>query len=223
MAISRSTWGKRNSGRSALPPSLSPAPEGPLSPSSQTHLHQHRLRQLLPVHDLDGHLLACDAVDPEFNQTWGNGTENVGSIPSAVSSPLAPKPRLANLLPPSSPPGLFHGGLNHPDLNSWGLTAAIAARHNSLSTPCCPILSLLVAIHLSASPYLHSHPGLSVLPVCPSSSPLHTVLPCWVSIVLCPPVYLLQTNLSLSQPITSLSSLPFNLLETPCLPRNIIL
>lgn len=61
--------GKRNGGRSALPPSLSPAPKGPLSPNAQTHLHQHRLRQLLPVHDLDGHLLARDAVDPEFNQT----------------------------------------------------------------------------------------------------------------------------------------------------------
>lgn len=39
--------------------------------SSHTHLHQHRFRQLLPVHDLDGHLLARDAVDPEFNQSWG--------------------------------------------------------------------------------------------------------------------------------------------------------
>lgn len=91
----------------------------------------------------------------------------MGGTLSAVSSPLAPERPLVNLLPPSSPPGLVYGDPNHPDLNSWGLTAAIPARHNSLSTPCCPILSLLVAIHLPASPLLHSHPGLSVLPVCP--------------------------------------------------------
>lgn len=52
-----------------------PAPLAHVPPethvSARTHLHQHRFRQLLPVHDLDGDLLARDAVDAKLNQPCG--------------------------------------------------------------------------------------------------------------------------------------------------------
>lgn len=95
--------------RSAWPPSLPPArsPRGSLLPWSTAHLHQHRLGQLLPVHDLDGDLLARDAVDPKFNQTWGSGIQNVGCVARSFSLLLSPKqpPSPDTPSPPPFPAG----------------------------------------------------------------------------------------------------------------------
>lgn len=48
-------------------PAHAPAPQARLP----AHLHQHRLAELLPVDDFDGHLLAGDAVNPQLHEACG--------------------------------------------------------------------------------------------------------------------------------------------------------
>lgn len=187
-----------------MAPSL---PQPPGCPT--THLHQHGLRQLLPVHNLDGNLLAGDAVDPEFNQPWGSRLK-CGVLSAALEGPFS------TLFPPP-PCRLSSSGLNCPDLNSQGSqrpcpqsTALPLPGPNSAPSD-CPLIHSLSPLPdcppslspLPASPRLPPQPCPSGMPACvdPPVSSFSTV-----SIVLFPR----ETSLLLS-PFAPLSSLPISL------------
>lgn len=61
------------------------------APARPPHLHQYRLAELLPVDDLDGHLLARDTVDPQLHQAWGDSRpQTPSSRATARTLPLGP-------------------------------------------------------------------------------------------------------------------------------------
>lgn len=61
------------------------------APACPPHLHQYRLAELLPVDDLDGHLLARDTVDPQLHQAWRDSRPQTPSGRAAARTlPLGP-------------------------------------------------------------------------------------------------------------------------------------
>lgn len=74
------------------------------SPAPSAHLHQHRLAELLPVDDLDGHLLARDTVYPQLHEACGGGKSSPQTPPGLRRPSQTPWPLSAWRLCPASRP-----------------------------------------------------------------------------------------------------------------------
>lgn len=90
-----------------------PPPSPPHAPAPQAwppaHLHQHRLAELLPVDDFDGHLLAGDTVNPQLHEACGR---KAGHTPS-WATPRAS--RTSSMALPRAPLGVALASAQGPD------------------------------------------------------------------------------------------------------------